>query len=118
MNFQLIHKSTHRTLINLTGEYCSVYGNFSPLVRITIEFTKKFTNGLIHECPYNPIKKIGVENFPANGLLNKALGVFADGLRLQRGEYIAAYNSKDRNGITIFYFKAFVTLSQKRLKKN
>jgi len=116
MNFQLIHKLSQRTLINLTGEYCSLYWNFSPIVRMTIEFTKKFTNDLIHACPDTQKKRLGVENFPANELLNKALSVFSDSMKMERGDYIAAYNSRDRKGNVTFYFKCFVTISQKKMK--
>ena len=103
-------------LVNITGEYCSLYGNFSPIVRIVIEFSKKYSNGLVHACPYVPQKKIGVENFPAEELLNKALKVFADTFKVKRGEYIATYTSRDRKGNVTFYFKSFVTVSQKKVK--
>ena len=118
MNFYLTHKTSQRTLVNVTMEYCSVYGNFPLIVRLAIEFTKKFTNDMIHACPYTPRKKLGVENFPTNELSNKALNVFSDRIKIERGDYFAAYNVKDRKRKIIFNFKSLVTISQKRLKSN
>ncbi|CAG9807527.1 unnamed protein product [Chironomus riparius] len=115
MNFYLIHKTSHRTLVNVTMEYCSVYGNFPLIVRVAIEFTKKFTNDMIHACPYAPRKKLGVESFPTNELANKALNVFSDRINIERGDYFSAFSVKDRKGIIIFNFKGLVTVSQKRM---
>lgn len=116
MNFYLIHKVTQRTLVNVTIEYCSLYGNFPQIIRLAIEFTKKFTNDLIHACPYLPRKKLGVENFPTNELSNKALNVFSDRINIERGDYNAAFNVKDRKGKTLFYFKCLVTIAQKKIR--
>jgi len=50
--------------------------------------------------------------------LNEVLKIFPDAVKVDRGDYIATFMCKDRKGKVIFYFKVFVTVSQKRFRKS
>lgn len=116
INYQLVHKASQKVMVNISGDYCEKVGKFQPLVYITLEFVKTFVKDLIHPCPYFPQKEIGVKKIPMDEILNHALKIFPDVLKIIRGDYESAFYCKDKNGKFIFYFKTFATVYQKRAK--
>lgn len=117
-SFEAVHKNSQKVLVNLTGEYCSFYGRLLPVVQIAIDLANKYQKNLFHQCPYTPGDRLGLVNFPGNEVINKISNFFPGYFKVGRGEYTGTYRSKDRNGNTIFGFKGFVSVSQKKSNKN
>ena len=116
-SFEAVHKNSQKVLVNLTGEYCSFYGHLFPVVQIVVDWMNKYQDNLFHKCPYIPGDRLGLVNFPGNQVANKLLNFFPDYFKVGRGEYTGTYRSKDKNGKTIFGFKGFVSVSQKKNTK-
>ena len=113
-NTYVIHRASQKVIINITVEYCSMFGNFAPLIAVAFEWVKSFTNNVIHTCPYTPVKHFGLENIPLNKLLNQALDMFPGAIKIDRGEYIGMVTVQDRDGRRVFYVKTVATVSLKR----
>lgn len=117
-NTFIIHIASKKVILNVTIEYCSMYGKFTPLISIAFEWVKDFTNNIIHPCPYHPVKHFGIENFPLHRLLNEALDIFPGVIKIDRGEYMGITTVKDRKGRKVFYVKTLTTVSQRRGSKS
>ena len=117
INFQLVHKTTDRLLLNITFDYCAIYDNLPPFVDAIINSLREFSNDLIHACPYRPENELGIKNFPASQIGTDLVNKFQAVLVTRRGEYSSSTYMYDKKGRMIFYFKCIVVISPKRGQK-
>ena len=112
LSFQFIYTSADRKIFDVNFEYCSSYGSLPPLVHLIFEVMKKYSNDLIHACPYAPQKRLGVENAPVD-----ALSPLLTVMNFQLGDYKTVTAIRDRKGKLIFYINVYLSLSRKRIQK-
>ncbi|KAL7023378.1 hypothetical protein ACKWTF_012577 [Chironomus riparius] len=113
INFLIIYRSLNKIMLNVTFDYCSSYNNLPPYIRIIFDMYKKHSNDLIHECPYETKKRIGIENFP----LEVHTAVLAV-VNFQRGDYKSILDIRDRKGNLIVYFNCYLSVSQRKNPRN
>jgi hypothetical protein len=116
-SLKAIHTQSQRILVDISGEYCSLFNNFSPIVKFIIEWINKSQNSSFHSCPYLPGEKFGVVNLNVNQLVNSVLNFFPKFINIGPGDYVITINTKDRTGKMIYHFKISLTISQKRPNK-
>jgi len=116
-SLQAVHRQSQRILVDITGEYCSLFDNFSPIIKYIVEWINKSQNSSLHACPYTPGERIGVMNLNVNQLVNQLLNFFPKFVNIGPGDYITTIITKDRNGKIMYNFKIFVSVSQKRKNK-
>ncbi|KAL7023377.1 hypothetical protein ACKWTF_012576 [Chironomus riparius] len=112
INFMVIYRSLNKTMMNITFDYCGSYNNLPPYIHIIFNIYKKYSNNLIHECPYAPKKRIGLENLPLD-VLSKVFAV----VNFQRGDYKAVIDVRDDNENLIIHVDNYLTVSQKKTPK-
>jgi hypothetical protein len=66
VNFEMTQKTStndyKNVFVNLSVNLCKdVLG--SPLIQFTAPLFDKYAPGLVHNCPYGPEKKVGIQNF-------------------------------------------------------
>lgn len=99
-------------MANLTFEYCSSYKNLPPLVAVIFGVVERNSPNLVHECPYAPVKYIGVDNYtlnPQTPLLTIA--------NFQRGDYKQTLYIRDKHNRMIFYLHTYYAVSLKKGQK-
>lgn len=111
INFMIIYRSLNKTMMNVTFDYCGSYEHIPPYVRIIFEIYKKYSNNLIHECPYESQKHVGIENLP----LEIFARVFAVA-NFQKGDYKATINVRDINDKLIIQVNSYMSISQKKVQ--
>lgn len=112
MNYMLIYRSLNKVMMNITFDYCNSYRNLPPYLRIIIDLSLKYSKEFIHECPYKPIKRLGLENLPLDVFVS-VLGL----VNFQRGDYKSILDLRDKKGKLICYFNFYWSISQKRTSK-
>lgn len=111
-NYKLVQKSINRVLYNITFEFCSSYKDLPPYMNFILNAFKKYSNNLIHACPYKPENGIGIVNYPMEANI-----AFMMVMNYPLGDYLNSYYGKDKQGNLIFYIKTYSTLSQTRVRK-
>lgn len=108
-SYILIHRSSGTVIFNITFEYCSSQKNIPPYVNHLFDIFKKNSNNLIHPCPYEPQKKLGIDNFPF-----EANNIVMTLIRFKPGEYVRTYMGKDKGGKLVFYVRCFSSMGNKK----
>lgn len=106
--FKQVHMASGRTIINLSFEYCSSYKNLPMFANMLFELIKQRSN-MIHECPFHPQKRLGLENFQID-----TFEVFLSVINLQMGNYNTTIDLRDKNGNQIIFINILSSLSRKR----
>lgn len=109
INFMIIYRSLNKIMMNVTFDYCSSYEHIPPYVRIIFEIYKKYSSNLIHECPYEPKKRVSIENLP----LEIFTTVFAVA-NFQKGDYKTVIDVRDNKEQSIIHVNSFMSISQKK----
>lgn len=117
MDFLLGFKTSNKNLFNISFEYCKSYGNFPIILKIIFDQFKQFANNLIHSCPYEPQKRLGLENFPANKITSMVLEQLNKIIKVYQGDYTAEMYITDKKGKLIFFFKCTVSVVPKRVQR-
>ena len=113
--FQVVHRQSQRILLDITGEYCSLFHNFSPIMKFIVDYINKYQAvPTFHSCPYESGESVGVINFNANQLLNQVLSFF---INMESGDYLCTFIAVDKAKKLLYSVKVFVTVSQKRSNK-
>lgn len=113
INFSIIFRSMNRVMMNTTFEYCGSFGNLPPYVHIIFALYKQYSKNLIHECPYSPTKRLGIESFPLNS--HSAVMTVVN---FQRGDYKSVLEMRDKKGRLIVFVHCYLSVSPKRPHKN
>jgi len=112
ISFKMFFRSSNKVMVNTSFEYCSANEGLPPRLKIVFSYLEKYSNDLIHACPYPPRKGFGVENFivdpqsPILGLVN-----------FQRGDYKSSVYIRDKQNQMIFYSHSFYSISLKKARK-
>ncbi|KAL7025790.1 hypothetical protein ACKWTF_013633 [Chironomus riparius] len=116
-NFEILHKTSRnnfqKVLLNVSTEYCSTISTLPPFMKVLMSLIEKSSINLSHECPYLPVKEIGVKNF----IVNSNLLTLVAFLGIESGEFLVTMNIKDENGDFIFKFKVYFLLEKERYGK-
>ena len=112
IDFMIIYRSLNKTMMNITFDYCSSYNNLPPYIHIIFNIYKKYSKDLIHECPYAPKRRIGIENLP----LEVFTRVFAVA-NFQRGDYKIEIDVRDNKKKVIIHADNYFTVSQRKAPK-
>ena len=113
INFLMIYRSLNKIMMNVTFDYCSSFNNLPPYIRIIFDMYKKYSKDLVHECPYEPKKRLGIENLP----LEVHTAILAV-VNFQRGDYKSILDIRDKKGKLIVYFNCYLSVSQKKVPTN
>jgi hypothetical protein len=105
-------RSSNKVMFDTTFEYCSSYGHLPPFVAAVFAIIEKNSKNLIHQCPYIPAKKIGVQNF----ILEYTSPILTV-VNFQRGDYKALFFMRDKKNNLIFYFHSFISINQKKAQR-
>ena len=106
-------RSSNKVIFDTTFEYCSSYGHLPPCVGAVFAIIEKNTKNVIHQCPYNPINRVGAENF----LLDSTSPILTV-VNFQRGDYKALFFMRDRKNNLIFYLHCYISINQKKAQKS
>ena len=106
-------RSSNKVIFDTTFEYCSSYGHLPPFVGAVFAIIEKNTKNVIHQCPYNPINRVGAENF----LLDSTSPILTV-VNFQRGDYKALFFMRDRKNNLIFYLHCYISINQKKAQKS
>lgn len=112
LSYSLVHRTSNKVLLNVSFEFCHARKNLPLIVNLLLEIFKAASQNLVHDCPYEPIKKFGIFNFsvadfePLNNIL-----------KFKRGDYGSFLQMRDRKGNNIFYNTAFYVLRMKSGQK-
>lgn len=98
-------------MFNTTIEFCTTIENLPPLFKVMFDIFKKYSNNLVHPCPYVPAKKIGVIAMPFDG--NDPTLALANFLP---GDYKGSFICKDQKGKLIFFIDIYISMSTKKFK--
>ena len=112
LHYILLHKTTNKVVLNVTFEYCSSFGNAHPFVQLILNTFKKYSNNLIHRCPYVPQKRIGLEKWPFDA--NVPIMAL---IQHQKGDYKITFDCRDKQGKLIFFVHTHAWVAQKKRPK-
>ena len=116
-NIEVLHKTSRNNfqnvVYNITTEYCSSFANLPPFIKIAMSLVEKSSSNLIHECPYLPVKEIGIKNFIINSNLLPLVAL----LGIQKGDILMTATYTDEKGDLIFKVKIFCLLEKERIRK-
>lgn len=111
--FMLIHRTSEKVLFNVTFDYCKSYKYPPPFVNLLFDIFKKYTDTLLHACPYEPIKRMGIESIPF-----ESQGPVMAFLSFKVGDYHVHFSGADKKGRSIFFMNLFFTMSPVRGQKS
>lgn len=112
LNFGLVHKTSSKVLINTTFEFCESYHNLNPFLKAIINTINNYQKDSLHECPYYPQKRMGVESFPIDNVMP-----MLSMINFQRGDYKLWVQSRDKKNKLINYIRLTFAISAAKLRK-
>lgn len=116
-NLEIVHKTARNNfesvILNITFEFCSSLLNMPPLAKLILSMIEKSSLNLIHDCPYLPVKQIGIKNFIVNSNLLPVVAF----LGIKSGEFLATITILDKKKELVFMVKIFCILEKEKFKK-
>ena len=117
VNYEILHKSSRNdfqnVMLNTTIEFCSSISNLPPFYKLLVSLVEKSAINLIHECPYPPVKQIGIKNF----IVNSNMLAFVTFLGIKNGHFLVTGTARDEKGDLYAKIKLYFVLEKERIKK-